>query len=457
MVPQFQEGEIIDERYKVVNDKRGGGGFGRVVSAKDLTDGKVVALKYCTETDVEHLRRFKREVQIMESINHENVIEVLNSNTEHTPPYFTMPLALDSATGLIPELQDDYNRALNVFESICKGINAIHISGHTHRDIKPENVLVYEGEHIVVSDLGLAKLDERDTTVLTRASIYMGTLDYSPPEQRTYGGTRDLDHRGDIYQLGKTLYHLITGHRPSVMTPALVPSGIWYVIQKATRQNPDERYQSVNQMLDALYDTRRAIDPAMNPKGVFAQLLITAEEKLSINQYDPDNALKLLQLIYSVDDQDDCIDLFHKLPEPLLPVYASQLTSEFEPIINKYTLAIQKEVSGYPYSFADAVARKMRFVFKDATSPEIKSYAVLSVLAAAVRLNRFDAMGDFDQMIKSISEDSDAYAVAAGLRDEIEEYIRLYDRVPKKELHPALQVVWEACQRMEDSRRKGIE
>ncbi|MEB4782129.1 hypothetical protein P5G60_10255 [Paenibacillus jamilae] len=55
MFPQFQEGEVIDERYEVVNDKRGGGGFGRVVSVKGLTDEKIIALKYCTETDVEHL------------------------------------------------------------------------------------------------------------------------------------------------------------------------------------------------------------------------------------------------------------------------------------------------------------------------------------------------------------------------------------------------------------------
>src|SRR5699024_2336868 len=148
--------------------------------------------------------------------------------------------------------------------------------GHTHRDIKPDNALVFEDQKIVVSDLGLAKFDIRDTTVLTRASIYMGTYDYMPPEQMTYGGTRDLDHRGDVFQLGKTLYHLLTGERPTLMDPKAVPTGLWYVIQKATRQFPEDRYQSVNEFLDAIQDAMRAVDPSRSPTKIYEDLLKVA-------------------------------------------------------------------------------------------------------------------------------------------------------------------------------------
>jgi eukaryotic-like serine/threonine-protein kinase len=326
----YMKDDLIDDRY-IVKEEVGGGGFGKVVSVVDQSNGDELALKYCTALSEEDIRRFKREVRIMENIDHENVIKVLNSNIEHHPPYFTMPMALYSVTKIIPDLQGDIKKVLPVFESICKGINAIHSSGHTHRDIKPDNALVFEGNSIVVSDLGLAKFDDRDTTILTRASIYMGTFDYMPPEQMTYGGTRDLDHRGDVFQLGKTLYHLLTGYRPTVLNPDAVQIGIWYVIQKATRQNPDERYQSVNQLLDALHDAIRTTDPDMNPKGMFEELLTVAEEKLSSNQYDSRNITRLLQLIYSTDDMEDYITLFHRLPNRILQIYASNMSTELEP------------------------------------------------------------------------------------------------------------------------------
>ncbi|MDC0764942.1 serine/threonine-protein kinase [Brevibacillus sp. AG] len=444
MVGEFHSGNIIDGRYEVV-EKKGGGGFGRVVSVKDLQTDQIIALKYCTETDPEHIRRFAREVRIMSNLDHENVINIMNSNLEHSPPYFTMPLALHSVTQLIPILENNIDQAIAVFESICKGISAVHSSGFTHRDIKPDNALVFEGGKIVVSDLGLAKFDERDSTVLTRASIYMGTYDYMPPEQMTYGGTRDLDHRGDIFQLGKTLYHLITGNRPTVLNSGAVSAGIWYVIQKATRQNPDERYRSIDQMLDALYDARRASDPAMNPKNVFTQLVNIAEEKLKENLYDPENASKIIQLVYSTEDDDDCIELFHKIPDRLLQVYAANMGAEFEPVLKRYTSAIDNMIGGYAFHHAETVAYRMNIVFRNAILPDLKRLAVISVLFAAVRLNRFSAMGDFDQMLRSIRDDSDAYAVADGLREEISDYMRLCDRIPKKELHPAIQTVWEQC------------
>jgi len=441
---EYKKDDIIDNRYLVL-DEIGGGGFGKVFCVLDQLSGEEIALKYCTSNTEEDIRRFRREVRIMESIDHENVIQVLNSNVEDQPPYFTMPIALYSVTNIIPDLHGDIKKVIPIFEAICKGINAIHSSGHTHRDIKPDNALIFEGSKIVVSDLGLAKFDERDTTILTRASIYMGTFDYMPPEQMIYGGTRDLDHRGDVFQLGKTLYQLLTGHRPTVLNPNAVTIAIWYVIQKATRQNPDERYQSVNQLLDALHDAVRLTDPELNPKGIFEELLTVAEEKLKSNQYDPKNIEQLIQLVYSSDDLEEYIDLFHRIPNRIIQVCASNLSTEFEPIMQKYKSAIDEEISNYPFSFAENVADKMEIIFKNTVSPDLKKNALLSILISGRRLNRWAAMGDFDRLLQTIKDDNVAYAVADGLREEKYDYQRLYDRIPKKELHPAIQIVWETC------------
>ncbi|WP_252502740.1 serine/threonine-protein kinase [Sporosarcina sp. Marseille-Q4943] len=447
---EYKKDDLIDSRY-IVKDEIGGGGFGKVLSVLDQQNGDVIALKYCTSHSEEDIRRFKREVRIMENIDHENVIKVLYSNVDYNPPYFTMPMALYPVTKIISNLQGDITKVIAVFESICKGINAIHNSGHTHRDIKPDNALVFDGSKIVVSDLGLAKFDERDTTILTRASIYMGTFDYMPPEQMIYGGTRDLDHRGDVFQLGKTLYQLLTGHRPTVLNPDAVPIGIWYVIQKATRQNPNERYHSVDQLLDALHDAVRTTDPKMNPKGMFEELLTVAEENLKINEYDSNNISRLIQLIYSTDDMEDYITLFHRLPNRILQIYASNMATELEPIMEKYKRAIDEKVGNYAFTFAENVAGKMEIIFKNTSSPDVKKNALLSILIAGNRLNRWAAMGDFDRLLQIIDDDTVAYAVADGLREEIYDYKRLYDRIPKKELHPAIQVVWEACEREQNS------
>src|SRR5699024_2975547 len=449
----YKNDDLIDNRY-MVKDKLGGGGFGKVLNVLDQQNEDIIALKYCTSFSEEDIRRFKREVRIMESIDHENVIKVLDSNVEYNPPYFTMTMALYSVTETIPRLQQgdgDITKVVTVFESICKGINAIHNSGHTHRDIKPDNALVFEDQKIVVSDLGLAKFDERDTTILTRASIYMGTYDYMPPEQMIYGGTRDLDHRGDIFQLGKTLYHLLTGHRPTVLNPNGVPTGIWYVIQKATRQNPDERYQSIDQLLDALHDAIRVTDPKMNPKGMFEKLLTVANENLKSNEYDAKNISSIIQLIYSVDDMDDYITLFHELPNRILQIYASNMATELEPVMEKYKKAIDEKVDEYPFPFAENVAEKMEIIFRNATSLYVKKNALLSILIAGNRLNRWAAMGDFDRLLQTVNDDTVAHAVADGLREEMYDYKKRYDRIPKKELHPAVQVVWEACEREQNS------
>lgn len=440
---------LIDNRYLVI-EEIGGGGFGKVLRVFDQILKEEVALKYCMSQLEEDNRRFIREVRIMESIDHENVIKVLDSNIEHSPPYFTMPKALYSVVNIIPNIKGDIKKVLPIFESICRGVIAIHNSGHTHRDIKPDNALVFDESKIIISDLGLAKFDERDTTVLTRASIYIGTIDYMPPEQMVYGGTRDLDHRGDVFQLGKTLYHLLTGHRPTILSPEEVPVAAWYVIQKATRQNPNERYQSVDQLLDALHDAVRSTDPEMNPRAMFEELLTSIKEGLKNDQYNLSEITKILQIIYSTEDEDEYIDLFHEIPFKILQIYSSNMSAEFEPIIEKYKIAIDKRVGGYSFSFAESVSNRMKEIFDNTNSTNIKKNTLLCILMAAQRLNRWSAMGDFDTLLQSIKDDYVAYGVAEGLREEIYDYQRLYNRIPKKELHPAIQIVWEICEKEQE-------
>jgi eukaryotic-like serine/threonine-protein kinase len=230
---QLKTGDVIDGKYKVA-EFLGAGGMGAVVKATALAGGKIVALKYCFENSPDLLRRFAREVRIMQGITHRHVVQILDANLTHKPPYFTMPLAVGSLQDEIPSLMADEDAALDAFLQLCQGAQAIHNSLGVHRDIKPLNALRYADDTIVISDLGLAKYDPRDTTTLTQASVLLGTRAYCAPEQLMPAGSRDADGRTDIYQLGKTLYEILTGKSPALIDRSALPAGLAHIVQRST-------------------------------------------------------------------------------------------------------------------------------------------------------------------------------------------------------------------------------
>src|SRR5260370_37766076 len=120
-------------------------------------------------------------------------------------------------------MQHAEERVLGVFGQICSGVGALQASGTSHRDIKPANVLRFAGGRIAVADFGLAKLDTRDSTILTQTGAFYGTFAYSAPEQHLPAGTREADVRTDICQLGKMLYHMLTGKSPVLIEHDALP------------------------------------------------------------------------------------------------------------------------------------------------------------------------------------------------------------------------------------------
>ena len=216
-------GDLFDGRF-VVRGLIGRGGMGTVLRVERPSDGKALALKYCHLAGAEQ-KRFEREVRIMERVRHPHVVPIVFANLEHSPPYFVMPLAEGSLLGELDRFKDDEPLALEVFGQICAGIQALHASGIIHRDIKPANVLRFAGGRIAVSDFGLAKLDTRDSTILTQTGAFYGTFAYSAPEQHLPAGTREADVRTDVCQLGKMLYHMLTGKSPVLIEQDALPRG----------------------------------------------------------------------------------------------------------------------------------------------------------------------------------------------------------------------------------------
>src|SRR5690606_14257398 len=163
-------------------------------------------------------------------------------------------------------------------DEICKGISAMHTTGHYHRDIKPSNVLWLEHGGIVVSDFGLSKKVIKDSSTHSSSNNFLGTLGYHAPEQFE---AKNSDARTDIFQLGKTLYEIYTGDYPHLINTAKVKPGLAYIIQKATNHDPNKRYQTVGELQQALKTYVLSLDPNSNPKDAFENKLNEAKAQLN--------------------------------------------------------------------------------------------------------------------------------------------------------------------------------
>ena len=436
--PRYGPGDVIDGRYSVI-EPVGRGGMGTVVKVEDRLDGSVLALKYC-HLDGANRARFAREARIMERITHTNVAPVLASNVDHDPPYLVMPLAERSLEDDLPALKGNEAEALRVFRQVCRGVQALHASGVIHRDLKPANVLRFAGGRAAVADFGLAKLDERDTTALTRTHEFRGTFAYSAPEQLLPAGTREADARTDVCQLGKMLYHMLTGLSPALIDPAAAPAGLAHVLLRATSLNPDDRYRNLGEFLDALRYYELSKEPRKHAREALENLAQQAEEGLRRRVYRSENVRSILGLLANLarHGPDGVIEGFDRVPRGLLPVMAALFPREFLPVLKDYAAAIRARVSRRKFAYAETVARRMKGVFRASNSPEIRAVALGTILVAAVELHRFAAIDVFNALLMEVQSIDLAIPIAEMLGMSAGHYQRVARQIPPDRLHPAI-------------------
>jgi eukaryotic-like serine/threonine-protein kinase len=423
--------------YSVIA-KLGEGGFGAVYHVADPS-GAEFAVKVCHHDDELTRRRFAREVRIMESMRHPNVMPVLASELAHEPPFFVMPLALRSLSDEIASLRGDVSACLAAFKDIARGVDAIHAANATHRDIKPLNALRLVDGTVAVSDLGLAKFNHRDTTVLTTTTAHLGTVVYAAPEQFEDGGSAAADVRTDVYQIGKTLYHLLTGELPHSMNLKRLDPALAHIVQRATRHDPQDRYQSVDELLAAVASYEQSVDPDAHPATAFDRARVSL-----INADGSWNDAALHRLIAIVashqGDSSLVVERFEALSRDVLSRMSREKPGEAETLVGFYRDAIVSSIGGYGFGHAETVATLMSAVF-EAGSPTWKASALEATLVAAVALNRWAAMDVFDALLMRVQSTADAVAVAEMLRQRLYEYGRVAERVSEGKLHAAIRAV----------------
>lgn len=280
-------------RYEILSIL-GQGSMGMVYKCRHDILGRVVAIKTLrlrSMTDERTQKRFVREAQMANRLDHPNLIGLIDfGNMANGDPYLVMEYVsgvtlyeiMKRERYIIPE------RAVPLFAQICDGLYHAHQRGVIHRDLKPANILVIQNENapesVKIVDLGVAKIvhggDEEEAEAITMTGEVCGSPIYLSPEQCMY---QELDARTDIYSLGVCLYECLTGQPPlrgatvydtiymhvhdqprpfSEVAPNLgIPARLEEVIFRCLSKQPKDRYETMMQLKHDLISATKAQAP----------------------------------------------------------------------------------------------------------------------------------------------------------------------------------------------------
>ena len=256
----------------------GHGGMGEVFEAEHVTSGRRVALKVMRHTlaSEQDRKRFLREGRLAASVNHPNVVYIHGSEEIFGAPAIAMELVHGGTLkdrlkreGPLP-ISEAVEGALQIID----GLEAAHSAGVLHRDIKPANCFIAADGTVKVGDFGLSVSTlARGESLITATGSVMGTPAYASPEQLR---GEELDVRSDIYSVGATLYHLLTGKTPFTATDFVklitevldkapappkslreeIPIELAKVILRCLAKERKARFQSYAELRDALLPFR---------------------------------------------------------------------------------------------------------------------------------------------------------------------------------------------------------
>ena len=282
--------DIIDERYKI-KSLLGEGGMAIVYLADELITRKEVAVKIIKEDTMKNpvnLTRFEREARTAASLNHQNIVRVINIGTYEGRPYMVNEFIKGQTLRDVLNVRGKFSviEACDIMYQLTSAALHAHQHGVIHRDIKPQNVYISSDSTIKLGDFGIATF--QNNSRVTRSEVVVGSVHYLAPEI-SQGNKPNV--ASDIYALGITFFELLTGKVPfddeTPINVALkhirekmpsvrklnskVPPYVEKIINKACEKNPSNRYKSA---LDMRKDIDRILrDPSLINKKSFFQKL----------------------------------------------------------------------------------------------------------------------------------------------------------------------------------------
>jgi serine/threonine protein kinase len=314
MSPSNLEGITLG-KYRVL-EPLGRGGMAQVYKAYHPQLDRYMAVKILRSDLVESeefLARFRHEAHAVSGLRHANIVQVFDFDMQDDYYYMVMEL-LEGNT--LRALLNDYRvrkqrmpltEIVRILKDILSGLSYAHGEGIIHRDIKPANIMLTKKGQAVLTDFGIAQIV--GSTQHTVSGALMGTLNYMAPEQGLKG---ECDTRSDIYALGIVLYEMLTGYTPfdadtplailmkhlndplplpTQIDPAL-PVALEMIVLKALAKDPDDRFQSAEEMRKAIENIEQNLSmdtrPNVPPPGGFSQQAVfsgTSRKQISDHRF----------------------------------------------------------------------------------------------------------------------------------------------------------------------------
>jgi len=269
--------------YRILG-KLGAGAMAIVYKANQLSLNRTVAIKVLPKRfseNPEYVERFYKEGQAAGSLNHSNIVQAIDVGEAGGYHYFVMEyvegktLYDDLAAGKV--FGED--EALEIIIQVARALAHAHAKGLIHRDVKPKNIMINTAGEVKLADMGLARATTDLEAAQTERGKAYGTPYYIAPEQ--IRGKIDIDGRADIYGLGATFYHLVTGRVPFMaddsadvmrkhLREKLIPpdhintslsAGVSEVIEIMMAKRREDRYKNVEELLIDLEALRQGQPP----------------------------------------------------------------------------------------------------------------------------------------------------------------------------------------------------
>ena len=286
--------------YKVLG-KLGAGAMAIVYKARQLSLDRIVAIKVLPKRfteNPEYVQRFYKEGRAAAKMNHNNIVQAIDVGEAGGYHYFVMEyvegktLHDDLAAGKV--FNED--KALDVIIQVANALAHAHTCGLIHRDVKPKNIMINKAGVVKLADMGLARETADIEAAQTEAGKAYGTPYYIAPEQ--IRGEIDIDGRADIYGLGSTFYHLVTGRVPFMaddpsdvmrkhLREQLIPpdhintslsAGVSEVIEVMMAKRKENRYNNAEELLTDLKAVRDGQAPLRAHKRFDVSMLEQLEE-----------------------------------------------------------------------------------------------------------------------------------------------------------------------------------
>lgn len=299
--------------YRVL-DKLGSGAMAHVFKAKQLSLDRLVAIKVLPRQlseSAEYVERFYKEGKAAAKLNHPNIVQAIDVGEAGGFHYFVMEYVEGHTLHdeLLAHKVFSEAEALRVIIQVARALEHAHRQGLIHRDVKPKNIMITKDGRVKLADMGLARVADDAQAAQKEAGRAFGTPYYISPEQ--IRGELDIDFRADIYSLGATLYHLVTGRVPfegpspqAVMMkhlkePLLPPdhintslsAGLGEVVEVMMTKDREHRYVSTSDLLMDL----EAIQAGHPPLQARSQIKAAVLKGLTAEAQPPEEAQAALE------------------------------------------------------------------------------------------------------------------------------------------------------------------